>query len=490
MCNVRERALPTRVVYVGHENCEPYLYETHGEVAPYTALSHCWGSVAAVDMITTTANLKDRMRSIPMATLPKTFADALLLTRELGHGYIWIDSLCIVQDNAEDWARESARMAEVYQNAVLTISADGAADGSKGLFQTIQIPDSREISLPSQSPTGSGLIYARETTLQPGRDHVHVIAQKDSEPLRKRGWALQEWLLSDRIVHFIRGELLWECKERQFCQCQVISQSSTEWEGQDSRYISREYYHKKGHMDRGEGCLDWSKVVHDYTRRQLTLQVDRLPALSGLAAFNRSNAADDYIAGLWKSDMPGELLWSIGSVDSERYKDYYGPSWSWAAINGVVSIHEPEDGNELPFKCKVLELSAIPATHNPFGALKSGFIKIQGPVGILSPENMKQMDTKIRLEDKKEETRFWGDLVPDVKRFPFEVTSIDEIPFLVVHRGMTETDVICGIALKRLGDKESGFMRVGYVWIAYHGKNWESWALNHLKIRKQVITIV
>ncbi|KAF2191803.1 hypothetical protein K469DRAFT_342702 [Zopfia rhizophila CBS 207.26] len=172
----------------------------------------------------------------------------------------------------------------------------------------------------------------------------------------------------------------------------------------------------------------------------------------------------------------------------KRYEDYYAPSWSWASINGDIYYDQFEWDNELPLKCKVLELFTVPATNNPFGPLKSGFIKIQGPVGILS-KNMKRMGTKLKLEDRREETKYWGDLVLDVKGLAFEVTSADEIPFLIIRRETVNTDVIYGIALKRLKD-EGQFMRVGYVWIAYHGRNWESWILNDLKVKKQIVTIV
>jgi hypothetical protein len=187
MCRAAKSTLPTRVVYVGDGSREPYLYETSREDALYTALSHCWGGKKNIHLTTKTADLEIRGESIPISTLPKTFADAVLLTRKLGIKYIWIDSLCIIQDDAEDWVRESARMAEVYQNAALTISADGAADGSQGLFQTIEVPGFEEISIPFQTPAGPGLIYARETTLRPYRDSLHVIGHKDKDPLRHRG---------------------------------------------------------------------------------------------------------------------------------------------------------------------------------------------------------------------------------------------------------------------------------------------------------------
>jgi hypothetical protein len=427
------------------------------------------------------------MDSIPVATLPKTFADAVLLTRKLGIKYIWIDSLCIIQGDPEDWVRESARMAEVYQNAVLTISADGAADGSQGLFQITTLPIC-EVSIPFQSPSGSGLICARETTLDGEGDHVHIIGHKQNEPLRHRGWALQEWLLSNRIVHFTTDELLWECKALQFCQCQVTSQSSTEWEEQMQGQWYRGLYYKKGKGDRGGGYLEWPQVVRDFTKRQLTIQTDTLPALSGLAAFNKSNAAEDYIAGLWKSELPDAMLWQVSSEKSERYEDYYAPSWSWASTKGTIDFPHLYGYNKLPLKCKVLKLSAVPATNNPFGPLKSGFIEIKGLVGILSI-NMERETTRLMFNYEREGIRHCGNIVLDGKGLASEGISADEIPFLIVYRNTVNADETYGIALKRLKD-EGQFMRISLVTIIYIGKNWQSWIQNDLKAKKQIVTIV
>ncbi|KAI1357610.1 heterokaryon incompatibility protein-domain-containing protein [Xylaria arbuscula] len=490
MCKVRKSTLPTRVLYVGNGSCEPNLYESCGEEAPYTALSHCWGDAEAIHLITTKANRNERMASISMEILPKTFSDAVVLTRALGIQYIWIDSLCIIQDDKDDWEREAAHMADVYQCAALTISADGAADGSKGLFQTVNVPLFDEISIPSRTPIGMSFINARETTLATREDLVHVVTHKESDPLQHRGWALQEWLLSDRIVHFSTGELLWECKAFQSCQCQVISQSPMDRDREDDHKLTKEDYYKQGKREGGGGYLDWGQVVHGYTRRQLTIQADRLPALSGLAMFAKLNAETDYIAGLWKSEMPEAILWKVDSDESERYEHYYAPSWSWAAVTGAVSYHEQKGSNELPLKCKVLELSTSAASHNPFGPLKSGFVKIQGPVGILSPEHMKRIGIGISLQDRQEgNIRYRGSVILDVKGLTFEVTSGDEIPFLIIKREMSYFDTIYGIALKKLPLEGGQFMRVGYVWISYYGKNWESWFLNDLKVTKQIVTI-
>lgn len=475
-CKGRESTLPTRVVYVGNDIREPYLYQTSGEEAPYSALSHCWGSAPTTHLTSSKANLKDRMESIPISTLSQTFSDAVVLTRRLGIEYIWIDSLCIIQDDTEDWARESARMCEVYRNAALTISADGASDGSKGLFQTIHVPLHQEISMTFKSSTGSGVIYARESDLGQYADRVHTIPDKNDDPLRQRGWALQEWLLPSRIVHFTIGELLWECKESQSCECQVNSQLSKDIKGPVSPHRRKSRFYRERESDGGGLYLHWTRVVHEFTRRKLTIQTDRLPALSGLAAFNTSNAAEDYVAGLWKSELPETLLWQVRGDDSERHEDYYAPSWSWASVNGDIGMHSTL-GNRLPMKCKILEISTVLATDNPFGPLKSGFIKIQGPVAILS-QNMMRMGEPY----DSGETQYDGKLTLDVKGPALEVTPGDEILFLILEKVVT----ISGIALKKVKD-DGQYMRVGFVQIDCDDKDWDSWMQ---KIKTQIVTIV
>jgi hypothetical protein len=107
---------------------------------PYVALSHCWGADTAVRCTTTRANEAERRRSIACGLLPKTFQDAILITRKLSFRYMWIDSLCIIQDDPSDWQHESSRMASVYQGAALTLAATDAEDGAGGCFLDVLDP--------------------------------------------------------------------------------------------------------------------------------------------------------------------------------------------------------------------------------------------------------------------------------------------------------------------------------------------------------------
>jgi len=133
-CADHTSPLPTRVLNVGSINgiVEPYLMVTEGRLGKWVALSHCWGT--GTPFTTTTANLSERQRSIPFGHFPATFQDAIIICRRLGFEYLWIDSLCILQDSPSDWRTESTQMSHVYSNASVTLIAEASRDSSGGIF--------------------------------------------------------------------------------------------------------------------------------------------------------------------------------------------------------------------------------------------------------------------------------------------------------------------------------------------------------------------
>ncbi|EGZ72613.1 HET-domain-containing protein, partial [Neurospora tetrasperma FGSC 2509] len=130
--------LPFRVLDVGSPgSLLVKLVETTTETprAPYVALSHCWGPPDKQPLKTTLHTIGDHMHpGIPLDRLPQTFADAVWVTRELGIRYLWIDSLCIIQDSPADWETESQKMGSIYEGATLTLGAAYARNSSEGLF--------------------------------------------------------------------------------------------------------------------------------------------------------------------------------------------------------------------------------------------------------------------------------------------------------------------------------------------------------------------
>ena len=232
LCKTSEVSrLPDRVLYVGNID-HVFVLEHSQELAPYLALSHCWGTRQILK--TETRNLVDHLREIPWAKLPKTFQDAIYVTRRLGYQHLWIDSLCIVQDDLKDWREQSAKMGQIYQGARLVLAASAAQDGSAGLFTPRK---------PSNLITGLDIlqasfkVYVRETISH----HIHSwgdeespngyladttrgkLAMRTSFPLMTRAWCYQERLLGRRVLHYESGELVWECLTCSNCECGAMS---------------------------------------------------------------------------------------------------------------------------------------------------------------------------------------------------------------------------------------------------------------------------
>jgi hypothetical protein len=212
-----EQLLPKRVLKIqdlGHGRFHVRLIETNKEHDVYTALSHCWGNEQPC--ITTSSTLEARKQRISWAEIPKTFRDAIIFTAKLGIQYIWIDSLCIIQDDAIDWEIESSKMADVYQHAALTISATSSPGDTQGCFSEVTTSvDDLEINLPDD--VGSCQIAVRKP-LKHWNNLIPSLLQKHF-PLLSRGWAFQERILSRRVLHFCESELVWECRQTSVCEC-------------------------------------------------------------------------------------------------------------------------------------------------------------------------------------------------------------------------------------------------------------------------------
>jgi hypothetical protein len=131
----------TRLLDVSGDTGNIRLVETDSEIkrrhVRYVTLSHCWGRDISHLLKTTYSNYSSHMRGIPFATLPRTFRDAVIVTRELGMQFLWIDSLCICQydnDDWDDWEQQSIRMASTYANCTLSLEASALSDSRGGMM--------------------------------------------------------------------------------------------------------------------------------------------------------------------------------------------------------------------------------------------------------------------------------------------------------------------------------------------------------------------
>lgn len=129
----KETPLPTRLIYIPPNDEEPLrLRLTEGMTGHYVALSYAWG--AGSTFKTTRDTISSRLSGFLPADLPNSVRDAVLITRRMGFEYLWVDALCIIQADFEDWNHESALMARVYGGAAFTISADLAHNSDFGIL--------------------------------------------------------------------------------------------------------------------------------------------------------------------------------------------------------------------------------------------------------------------------------------------------------------------------------------------------------------------
>ncbi|KAH8687983.1 heterokaryon incompatibility protein-domain-containing protein, partial [Tricladium varicosporioides] len=325
--------LPARVIDVGSGDQDPRLVTTNGETGSWVTLSHRWGGQVAIT--TTEETLSQRHAAIPLDSFPPSFRDAVILTRKLGFKYIWIDSLCIIQNCREDWNRESAKMYEVYSNSALNISATASRNANEGIFETANsgrsVTTQNFITLPSfsTSKTIEGQISWRRFTLG-GRVY--------DEPLHRRAWVLQEAVLSPRRIDFASNQIYWSCRTKS------LSESFPHIDTGDSKALiisAKDLFRMKATNPTPNpvchpiGPYDtpiswWDKMLHSFFKCEVSIHSDLLPAVAGVAAMIAEKSGYTYKAGLWLEDFHRGLLWqSHGSV--EKVKNATAPSWSWAS---------------------------------------------------------------------------------------------------------------------------------------------------------------
>ncbi|KAH8900301.1 HET-domain-containing protein [Thozetella sp. PMI_491] len=389
--------LPRRVLDIGTSvNDHIYLRETDGEIEPYVCLSYCWGP--RLLLRTLSHNLETHKEGIEEEKLPLTYREAIDFTRRLGIRCLWIDSLCIVQDDLEDWRREAAQMAAIYSGSYLVVSAARSDRADGGLFAgRPQGSAGYGIRLPG---TSSG----DEAYVRLGFAHTNAMSAPHFHralfPTLDRGWIFQERFLSSRVLHFGEEELSWECLQASSCQCSglrpVESPSSRQsGSGWLMKMVQRSvrpksYYNPAGWAAMTATELDvcWRKLVEDYSRLRLTFEKDVFPALSGLARQFGIATSSVYLAGLWKKSLAADLLWHVDPDPSEdddggqsapwtnRPRVWRAPSWSWAAACGPVSFVIGDEGLEP--SCAILEATSVPAGADLMGELSSGHTMLRG----------------------------------------------------------------------------------------------------------------
>ncbi|KAI0468717.1 HET-domain-containing protein [Xylaria cf. heliscus] len=418
--------VPERLIDVGTSRSDKVCIvegSTISDASRYIALSHCWGNMEsglANSSKLVQSNIDDFMSGIPLNGLPKTFSDAVTVTRYLGVRYLWIDSMCIVQDSKEDWERNAAMMWEVYTKAYVTLAATASRDSSQGLFRTRLAATIRPCIV--NIPENNGKLDAGTYNCYSADEWEYSV---EHAPLNERAWVLQEKLLSPRIVHFAETQVFFECME-----LRASERSPSGIPGSKGISTLRDTFHagiRKGQITNLVPL--WHDIVSQYTSLELSHHSDKMIAVSAISTQLSKSISHSgrYINGLWEESLLGQLCWS-SSDKASRSLDDRAPTWSWGSMNGHASPHfinltEVEARGE--GKAVAMVLSSEPATDHLFSgspiAVKYGLnerLHISAPllrVNLVKPKPKaprKALNSNELQESRLRSVKLMNDIVP------------------------------------------------------------------------------
>jgi serine/threonine protein kinase len=373
--------VPSRILDVGKYSDSIQLRQTFlGFASPYVTLSHCWGGEAEIPK-TTEETLKRMQTGIQISSLPTTFAAAVHLTKALGFRYLWIDSLCIIQDSHEDWVTESSQMGKIYSHSSLTI----AAITGEQLSLHIEPRTLHYEPVLSEPRAFCHSCSNGRTGFESLSEDTATTMLLDS-PLLQRAWTFQERMLSPRVLYFSSTSIAWECNS---------SSTTLDTVGQIGKALRLQFFQKTtfsnpnihDHLPTFPAQLlnkfmsIWKDIVREYSRRKLTFAQDKLPALSGIARELAEETGLTYVAGLWLQDLlPTGLLWSrdFATIPLPR-PQYRAPSWSWASIDSPVAWSKSLTERNVQTEAEITHCGiSLSSKISPFGAVSGGDIEIKG----------------------------------------------------------------------------------------------------------------
>ncbi|KAI9151389.1 Monooxygenase [Paramyrothecium foliicola] len=377
---------PTRLLDVSHVTLTPsesarqddlvYLAEpaSGNRVETYATLSYCWGRPG--DQLLTTKYKLAAFKShgIKFSALPLTIQDAVRVTRRLGLEFIWVDALCIVQDDDDDKSHEIARMADIYRNSFVTISAATAQNVSDGFLDKREIWSGHNLG-PIWLPWEAEADKLGYKTGCVGLYHNLMPSLRVNDYIHERAWTFQETLLSSRLLAFGGHQMYYSC----LCDASFgpVRTRGGNYTAIDTLHRPLRILPTDEYLPRG---ATWAKAVAEYSSRKMSVETDKLPALAGVAQMY--GTAEDWLAGIWRKDLPRALLWrpALGHESASRQSEWRAPTWSWCSLDGVIDIWD----RNMVYKDFVNEATVIQAnvipTHefDKFGSIKSAELVLRG----------------------------------------------------------------------------------------------------------------
>ncbi|KAI1130720.1 hypothetical protein F5Y10DRAFT_262869 [Nemania abortiva] len=328
--------MPTRLIDVGQRGAPTVHlhYTNRNELGVYVALSHRWGDDTVDGNFRTTSSMIDKLKQgFDLKMLPKTFQDTVEVTREIKVRFLWIDSICIIQDDSTDWETESRRMEQVFSSAYCVLAAGSSGGTSDGFLHAH--PQRDVVALESIS---QDRLYVCDSI-----DNFHDDVEQGE--LNKRGWVLQERALSRRTLHFTGKQMYWECGEGVRCQ------TLTKMRNSKSGILGDSHFPRVALKLADGGKMRVYQFIYEkYSRLAFTHPWDRPVAIIGLENRLLQAFGTRGKYGILECFLHRSLLWQRGRDEIAMRRIAFPhsrkvPSWSWLAYQGGISYMEVPPNN-------------------------------------------------------------------------------------------------------------------------------------------------
>lgn len=404
---------------------------------------------------------------IALWQLPQSFRDAISVTRKMQVSYIWIDSLCIKQDDPADWLNESEAMAEVYSSAYCNIAATACSSSQDSLFrqrdpERLRVPcvDITQSGLPAAPPAGNYWFI-----------HENYFADCiNSAPLDQRAWVLQKRLLAKRVLHFTHSEIMLECRTHTVSETWpegvpgIMSSKIESFSTQQRTTPRTEIIHR---ASAGRLYDHWREVQRSYSWARLTFPKDRAIAIAGIARKFQALLRDEYIVGMWRRTLLTDLLWHCTTREPHNHPralssqpEYAIPSFSWLSLEAGVSRGSDVD-YDAATHAEIISVHIDYVTNDSTGLVRSGQLHVSGPLRAVSLHRSNcdhpghsPSDWKARVHGTSVNVCWYAGFTrPDL---PTE--SADRYHFLLP---VAERRALYGLVLELLSPHSKTYRRVG-----------------------------
>lgn len=325
----RDSILPTRVLDVGTEGDNIVrLHGSYGAPGNFVYLSFPWGGVRPA-FVATSENFVSMTDGIPLDSLSEIHQDAVDATRRLGFRYLWVDALCMIQDDKEDAMMELQRMSEYLSNATFVLQAAASPNSNARLYQPrrkallhMEITRARQLESVTSEPESS-MVTGVELRLP-----LQTASEALGARVMKRGWMFQEIILPSRMVIFGEDQIYWHC------QAGLMSEGDTLTREPILRLLPMSS--AATDFERRDSLHSWYQLISNYSASHVSFIPDRLIAIASLARYFDAEAT--LIDGVWDQDIQNGLLWRVDDIRAARelHRDTASVSWSWASVDSRV----------------------------------------------------------------------------------------------------------------------------------------------------------